>query len=359
MSQKIITTPHSADRAQLAFYVETLLADARAAIDAENQSMNCSQTIAVYTKDNLEQFKDFWGSARSDGSTNAQSVLKAFEKHPTPWRCSPAPADLAFAEFERRFPNFSEPIGDMRRAAALARLGVGRPLTLSPMLLDGTPGIGKSRFASELASLLGVPMRSFSMAVSSAAFSLGGLNSQYASGGPGLLVRSVADLGAPDPVIVIDEIDKAPRNGNSDPTSPLYELLEMGTAARFIDEGLMMPLDLSGIRWVCTCNDAEQIDEPLRSRLVHYQIPAPTPEQMRAIASTTYRDVIASGALSSHFDPDLPEHVRDELVALVPRDLARVIQTALGAAALDRRSSLRLSDLPSARKTGRPRIGFC
>lgn len=351
-------TPRSADRARLAFYVETLLIDARAEIEARNQSMSHGQTIAVYTADELERFQEFWRGARSDGSMNAQSVLKALEKHPTPWSRSPAPTDSVFTELELRFPNFAEPIRDMRRAGALARLGLGRPLTLSPMLLDGSPGIGKSRFASELAALLSVPMLSFSMAVSTASFSLGGLNSQYSSGGPGLLVRSVADLGVPDPVVVIDEIDKASLNGSYDPTAPLYELLESSTAARFIDEGLMMPLDLSGIRWVCTCNDAELIAEPLRSRLVHYQIPAPTAEQMRAIASTTYRDVIAAGALSSHFDPDLPEAVRDELVALVPRDLARVIRIALGAAALDQRSTLRLSDLPSTRKAGRPRIGF-
>lgn len=351
-------SPRSAGAAQLSFYVESVLSAARLAVDAEVQAMRRSNAVAVYRPDELEHYRAFWAEARSDGSTNAMAVLQSLARQPAFWPCSSAPSDSAFIELVQRFPNFAAPIEDMRRAAALARLVPGGPLTLSPMLLDGPPGIGKSHFASELASVLAVPLHSFSMSVATASFSLGGLSTQYSGGGPGLLVRSLASLGVPDPVVIVDEIDKAAVNANHDPTGPLYELLELRTAAKFVDEGLMMPLNLSAIRWVCTCNNADLIAEPLRSRLMHYEVPAPTPNQMRDIASGVYRDVVSKCGVERYFDPALPARVLDELAECVPRDLARSLRNALGAAALDGRSTIRIADLPLSRRSGRTRIGF-
>lgn len=348
----------SADRAQLSFYVETLLDGARSAADAQRQEPALSNMVEVYAPEDLEQLKVSSESETGNAGRSVKRVLNILADRGAHWPSSATPQDGSLLDLGRRFPNFAAPIEDIRRAAALARLAPGSPLVLAPMLLDGSPGIGKSHFAREVAAALRVPMQTFSMAQATASFGLGGLNTQYDSGGPGYLVRSFADGGVPDPVVVVDELDKAAVFSSHDPTRPLYELLEAGTAARFVDDGLRMPLNLGAIRWIATCNDPDLIAEPLRSRFLHYEIQRPTPAQMRDIAARAYREVVTAGAWSRHFDSELPDDVADALATGVPRDLARTLRAALGAAALAGRSTIRVGDMPSTRSTARMRMGF-
>lgn len=351
-------TARNADRAQLSFYVENLLAAAQRTFDDEQQAQRLEHTIQVYDRDELAQFKAFWSSDRSDGGTSARKVLNALEQRDPCWPCSPVPADSALIELADRFPNFAPAVDHVRRAAALARLAPGGPLHLAPLLLNGPPGIGKSAFARAFAAALQAPLLQFSMTQATASFGLGGLNAQFSSGGPGYLARSLVERGVPDAVVVVDELDKAAVDANYNPTLPLYELLEASTAARYVDDGLQMPLNLSGLRWICTSNEASLIAEPLLSRCMQFQIAAPTPEQMRAITATVYRDIVAAGNWAAHFDPELPRAVAEELAESVPRDLSRVLRSALGAAALDGRSTIRVTDLPMQQRSVRRRIGF-
>lgn len=143
------TSQRSADQARLSFYVESLLTTARHAVDAQQQADAVRGRVQVYSRDDLERFQSFWEASHDDGSTNAKAVLKALAKHSACWQCSHLPADTAFVELADRFPNFKGVVEDVRRAAALARLAPGAPLNMSPVLLDGPPGIGKSKFASE------------------------------------------------------------------------------------------------------------------------------------------------------------------------------------------------------------------
>ena len=58
-----------------------------------------------------------------------------------------------------------------------------------------------------------------------------------------------------NPVMVVDEIDKAGGEHAYDPLGALYSLLEHDTAGNFTDEFAEVPIDASQVIWVATAND--------------------------------------------------------------------------------------------------------
>src|SRR5439155_26426939 len=94
-----------------------------------------------------------------------------------------------------------------------------------------------------------------------------------------------------NPVIGVDELDKASADGQYDPLGALYELLEIVTATRFIDEFVELPIDASGAVWLATANEPGRIPEPLLNRLAVYQIEAPDAEGAQRIARPIYGEI--------------------------------------------------------------------
>ena len=69
-------------------------------------------------------------------------------------------------------PNFTEVLDEVRRRVALVS-DTSDPLEISPMLLLGPPGIGKTHFAREIARLLGTGYGFISMSSLTAGWILG------------------------------------------------------------------------------------------------------------------------------------------------------------------------------------------
>ncbi len=355
------TARPSADAAKLAFHVENLLVQAQAQASAamtSQLSLEPLDSISMYSKADLERYTQFWAASGGEGSQNAKQVLARLEQAGSDWPLSPLPTDSGLQDLAVRYPNFNAPVEYVRRAVALARLAPARGVRLAPLLLDGPPGIGKSSFARALAKAMFVPTMMFSMTQATSSFGLGGLNAQYAGGGPGYLVRTLTELAVPDALVIIDEIDKAPLRADFDPTRPLYELLEPSTSSKYVDDGLRMPLNLSALKWVCTCNDVELVPAPLRSRCKIFAVPAPSKPQLRQIALNVYRELIKGDGFSGHFDQELPDEVLTVLSDGVPRDLMLAFRDALGSAALEGRRVIRASDIASSLQQRRCEMGF-
>src|SRR5438105_6226252 len=180
-------------------------------------------------------------------------------------------------EMQRLFeelPNFTTVLEDIRKHLALC-VDSHDSIELPPMLLLGEPGIGKTHFARKLAELLGTGFGFVPMSSLTAGWVLSGASSQWKNAKPGKVFDTFLNGEYANPVIVVDELDKASTDGQYDPLGALYELLEIQTATRFVDEFVELPIDASGAVWLATANDASQIPEPLLSRLAVYEIDPP------------------------------------------------------------------------------------
>ena len=132
-------------------------------------------------------------------------------------------------------PNFGEVLEDIRKHLALC-VDSEDSIEMPPMLLLGEPGIGKTHFARKISRLLGTGFGFVPMSSLTAGWVLSGASSQWKNAKPGKVFDTLVNGEYANPVIVVDEIDKASGDGQYDPLGALYELLETETATRFATE---------------------------------------------------------------------------------------------------------------------------
>ena len=253
-------------------------------------------------------------------------------------------------------PNFTGVLEDIRKHLALC-IDSNDCVEVPPMLLLGEPGIGKTHFARRIAELLGTGFGFVPMSSLTAGWVLSGASSQWKNAKPGKVFDTFVNGDYANPVIVVDEIDKASADGQYDPLGALYELLETETATRFVDEFVELPIDASGAVWLATANDAGRIPEPLLSRLAVYEIDAPDAEGAARIALNIYREIRNSHDWGKQF-PEVPSPATlDKLSSLPPREMRRTIHGAFGNAKLAGRSKVGADDIQDGRSR-RQRIGF-
>jgi len=254
-------------------------------------------------------------------------------------------------------PNFGEVLEHIRRQLALC-VDSQDDVELPPILLLGGPGIGKTHFARRVSQLLGTGFGFVPMSSLTAGWVLSGASSQWKNAKPGKVFETFLNGEYANPVMVVDEIDKASADGQYDPLGALYELLESQTAMRFIDEFAEIPIDASGAVWFATANDAARIPEPLLNRMNVYEIEAPDAEGSARIAKSLYREIRESHDWGRRF-PELPSaSVIEKLALLTPREMRRAVQAAFGNAKVAGRDELDPEDVDILRGGKRQRIGF-
>jgi ATP-dependent Lon protease len=328
--------------------------------------MSSNVSLPVPTTIPVAGFKDVYDTAAveralQDLSPSASEALRAlYEKMLRLGGQRFAVKPSALPQMEALFdelPNFAGVLEHIRRQLALC-VDSEDDIELPPILLLGDPGIGKTHFARRVSELLGTGYGFVPMSSLTAGWVLSGASSQWKNAKPGKVFDTFLNGDYANPVLVVDEIDKASADGQYDPLGALYELLETQTAMRFTDEFAEIPIDASGAVWFATANDAARIPEPLLNRMNVYEIEPPDAEGSARIAQSLYREIRDAHDWGRRFPEQPSGSVTEKLSLLTPREMRRAVQSAFGNAKIAGRSEVRPEDVDVQRGGRKPRIGF-
>jgi len=308
---------------------------------------------AVYRVDEVERRLNKLPPKEHEGLRSTYERM--IEKGPERFQVKPSGLPVMDHLYDE-LPNFHDVLDDLKRQLALCQ-DSRDALEITPMLLLGPPGVGKTHFAREVAQLLGTGLGFISMSSLTAGWVLSGASSQWKGARPGKVFETLVDGQYANPVMVVDEIDKARGEHAYDPMGALYSLLEVDTAGSFTDEFAEVAIDASQVIWVATANDERCIPEPILNRMNVFEVQMPDHEAARVIARRLYDRIRGSHDWGKRFDTVPTDAVLDRLAEMAPREMRRAWMTAFGNAKLDGRFTIEERDLPEA-SGKKPGIGF-
>lgn len=147
-------------------------------------------------------------------------------------------------------------------------VAIGRPwLSLKPTILVGPPGCGKTSYLQRFAEFMELPTARIDCTNATAAFQISGVEYSWNAAEAGRVAKTIADHQTPNPIIIIDEVDKANLSPNGGGVAAaLMPMIEPSTSRTWVCPYSEMQLDLSHASFLMTANSLDGIPGPLRDR---------------------------------------------------------------------------------------------
>ncbi|MDY7576716.1 AAA family ATPase [Herbaspirillum sp. RTI4] len=312
-------------------------------------------TTQVFAPDDLARATVQLGEQKDDRRDAGARTLQ--NAHASSGNRTLPDAKAAHARLESaksRFENLVEPIERLQTDLVLAGAMQPSDFRITPLLLLGAPGIGKTFLATQLAEALGVSTEKISAGGAQGAFQLVGSHTSWTGSRPGMIFSLLANGDSAAPVVVIDEVDKI-RDAQYPVLPALLDLLDPATSKKFHDEFFELRFDASRIVFVLTANSIEHVPPALLSRVEVFNVPAPGPAQrLRIIQETaaglrikTKREITLDEGtammLSERVDIDLRRVAR-----LVNQAFAQAMQAGSNVARIASFAALKLTGKRSA-----------
>lgn len=228
--------------------------------------------------------------------------------------------ELELEGLKQEFINFTEVIDRIIRQVISWPYCRHDQRRITPILLEGIPGVGKSYFCERLAKVLKVGYKRIDLGTITAGMALTGSTSQWSNAQPGILVEEIASSTSASNLWFLDEINMAKHHSNSPVMPVLLGLLEPHNARCVRDDYCGIEFDLSHSIFIAACNDTNEMLPALLSRFERFRIASPSSKQRRVVANNLLKQAYPLF--------DVEERALDQIasVDLGLRELRRVMQ---------------------------------
>jgi ATP-dependent Lon protease len=154
------------------------------------------------------------------------------------------------------------------------------------MLFVGLQGVGKTSIAKSIAQAMGRKFIRVSVGAVGSVTALRGQSKAFLDAEPGQIIKALTRTHSMNPVILLDEIDKASGNSGllNDIMAALLEILDPEQNATFQDHYLDYPVDLSKVFFICTANNLGTLSAALLDRMEVIRFTSYTDEEKTIIA---------------------------------------------------------------------------
>ena len=284
-----------------------------------------------YEKVKLKEVEEyFWGEFLLDGSLDREKQTL----------CGKAVSLNGLEKLQAlalKHPHFA-PVIDHILPFAKASFMQSSAFRIPPLLVAGPPGIGKSKFFSDLCDVIDMGRNIYHASQYTCGSQLVGLTQGWRTSHPGDVTIAMLKTLQTNPLIVFDELDRIPPQVYGNGISPLVSLmrlLEPVEAKNFIDAYNNEPHDVSNVNWIFTCNQPRQIPYALLTRLqVIYVYPPREEAQIDAVHRSIWKSLIDSYQIDDliyeQIDPEVMVALREAYYEdLQFRKTRRLLERAL------------------------------
>jgi ATP-dependent Lon protease len=154
------------------------------------------------------------------------------------------------------------------------------------LLLVGLQGVGKTTLAFSIAETLGRKFERIAMGGIGSTLELRGKSKAFPESEPGQIVKALIKTGVRNPLILLDEVDKASgeQGLRMDIMAVLLEILDPKQNVAFRDHFVDYPVDLSDVLFICSANNTGTLSAALMDRMEVIKMPSYSDNEKLVIA---------------------------------------------------------------------------